>query len=124
MDNLREQAESDLAITLEGEYALPVTLITPDGISISVTGQVLYDSLELNPDTGMPVNVNNPLVTLRRSSLSRIPQPGERWVVKIPTSPSTTAELEDFIIDANAAPTGGRSLGIIRLHLKKIAQSQ
>ena len=122
MVNLREQAEADLATTLEGEYALPVQLTTPDGQVLSVTGQVVYETLEQNPETGMPVTANNPLVTLRRSSLSRVPQPSEKWFVRIPTSPSRTAELEEFIIDANKPPTGGRSIGTITLHLRKVAQ--
>ena len=116
--NLREQAESDLSFTLEGAFGLPVTLIAPDGsIQDNLTGQVLYDTIKVNPETGEEMVVNNPVVSLRRSSLDRIPLPGEKWIVKIPVDPSTTATLEDFIIDQTRPPEGGRSIGFIRLYL-------
>lgn len=120
--NLREQVETDLADTLEGEFALPVVLVAPDGITQNVTGQVLYDSIEFNPDTGESVVVNKPVVVLRRSSLSRIPEAGETWFVKIPTDPSRTATLEDFVISRDKPSIGGRSIGIIRLYLQKASQ--
>ena len=54
MPNLRELAESDLGTTLEGDFALPVELIDPDGVKQSLVGQVLYDTVEFNPETGEP----------------------------------------------------------------------
>ena len=129
--SLRERAESDLLKSLEGEYGLPVELISPDGEVINtsantgepLTGQDLYDTVVVNPETGEDMIVNNPIVTLRRSSLSRVPVPGEKWAVKIPTSPSLTADLETFIIDPEHSPEGGRSIGFIKLHLIKAQQS-
>jgi hypothetical protein len=129
--NLREQIESDLSRTLEKEYGLPVVLIDPDGNTIEVSqndgqplvGQVLYDTVRINPDTGEEMIVNNPIVSLRRSSLSRVPQAGENWIVKIPTDPSTTAAKEDFIISSTRPPEGGRSIGFIRLYLQRAKQT-
>jgi len=122
--NLRELAESDLATTLESvdEWGLPVELVDPDGVEYTgLYGQVLYDSLKDNPETGGQIVVNKPVVTLRRSSLTRVPIPGERWAVRIPTTPSTTAALETFLLD-EASELGG-SLGIVRLYLIRTAQS-
>ena len=121
--NLRERAEADLAVTLQGEFALTVQLTDPDGIITTADGQVLYDTVTMNPETGETVVANNPIVTLRRSTLSRVPEPGEAWLIKIPTTPSTTAELEDFIIDSDRSPEGGRSIGFIRLYLRRVQQS-
>ena len=122
--NLREQAESDLSFTLEGAFGLPVTLIAPDGsIQDDLVGQVLYDTVRINPETGEEMVVNNPVVVLRRSSLDRIPLPGEKWIVKIPVDPSITATLEDFMIDETRPPEGGRSIGFIRLYLRRAQQS-
>lgn len=129
--SLRERVESDLEKSLEGEWGLPVVLISPDGEIIDtsentgdpLSGQVLYDTVRINPETGEQMVVNNPIVTLRRSSLSRIPIPGETWIVKIPTTPSTTADLESFIADPERSPEGGRSIGMIRLYLIKGQQS-
>lgn len=127
--NLRERVESDLGKTLEGEFGLPVELIGP-GVKITTSandglplkGQVMFDYVRQNPDTGQDIIVNNPVVTLRRSSLLKVPKAGEKWLVKIPTSPSTTAPLEDFMIDPDTPPEGGKSLGTIRLYLRKAVQ--
>ncbi len=130
MVNIREQAESDLRFTLEGGYSLPVILIGPDaesvadqrGITQTVRGQVLYDYVKQNPDTGLDVVVHQPVVTLRTSSLSPVPQAGETWAVKIPTTPSETAALELFVFDSDRPPEGGGSIGFIRLYLQKAQQ--
>lgn len=129
--NLREKAEADLQVSLEGAWGLPVVLIDPAGNRIDtsentgdpLTGQVLFDTVRVNPDTGDNMVIGNPVVTLRRSSLSRIPAPGERWLVKIPASSSTTAALDDFIIDSSRAPEGGKSIGFIRLYLRRAKQT-
>lgn len=131
MVNLREQVESDLSFTLEREWKLPVVLIDPDGNTIDTSlndgetlgGQILYDTVRINPTTGEEMVVNNPIVSLRRSSLSRVPLPGEKWVVKIPTTPSTTAPKEDFVLSPTRPPEGGRSIGFIRLYLQRVEQS-
>ncbi len=121
MPNLRELVETDLGETLEGDFALPVELIDPDGVEQSLVGQVLYDSMELDSD-GQPITVNVPIVTLRRTSLTRIPENGEKWIVKIPTEPSTTAPLEDFMITGDRPLSGGGSIGFIRLKLQRVGQ--
>jgi len=129
--NLRERSEQDLKFSLEGEWALPVVLIDPDGNKLDtnqntgepLTGQVLYDSVKDNPQTGAPVVTNKPVVTLRRSSLSRTPEAGEKWFVQIPVDPSTTATLESFQLDKERPPEGGRSIGFIRIYLRRVKQS-
>ncbi len=129
--NLRKRAESDLGTSLEKEWGLPVVLISPDGEVIdtsensgeALTGQVLYDTVTTNPETGEEVIVNNPIVTLRRSSLSRVPVPGERWIVKIPISPDPDADLTEFVISPMRSPEGGRSIGFIKLFLQKAKQT-
>ena len=129
--NLRERAERDLARTLEGEFNLPVELVDPDGNEITASlnddlglrGQIIYDTVKLNPDTGEEIVINNPVVSLRRSSLARVPEPGEKWLVRIPIEPSTTAAKQSFIKSPTRPPEGGRSLGFIRLYLQKAEQA-
>jgi hypothetical protein len=123
MVNLRELVESDLEITLTGVWSLPVELTDPDGVVSSHRGQVLYDTVGLDPETGERIVVNNPVVSLRRSDLDRIPVAGERWHVRIPVQPSETAILADFVLDSTRAPEGGASIGFIRLYLMKAVQS-
>ena len=129
--NLREEAERHLKFSLEREWALPVVLIDPDGNTLDtnqnsgepLAGQVLYNSVKDNPQTGSPVVTNKPVVSLRRSSLSRIPKPGEKWFIKIPVDPDQTATLEMFEIDKERPPEGGRSIGFIRIYLRRVKQS-
>jgi hypothetical protein len=129
--NLREQAEADLAKSLEGDFGLPVELITPNAAIINtrqadsspLVGQVLYNSKDVDVDTGLQIVVNRPVVTLRRSSLSRIPIAGEKWIVKIPINPSETDTLIPFVLDESRPPEGGQSIGFIKLYLRAIQQS-
>ena len=130
MANLRKRIEADLAITLEGDCSLPVILVDPDGHTIDetvdgrpLTGQVLYDTVRVSPDTGEDIIVNNPVVTLRRSSLSRVPAAGEAWLVKIPESPLDGAELIPFMFDPSRPTEGGKSIGYVKLFLRKAKQS-
>lgn len=123
MINLREMAERHLSVTLEGHFALPVTLISPSGIKDEVSGQVLYDTSRFNPDTGQMVIVNTPIVSLRVSSLKTEPIAGEKWVFQIPKTPNAEAEKVSFLLDPSKAPEGGASIGFKRFYLKKIDQS-
>ena len=124
MANLREIIEKDLEVSLEGDYALPVVLIGPDGTVYTekvngddLVGQVLYSSLKFDPDTGAQVVVPQPVVTLRVSSLQRVPADGEAWGVKIPITPSTTAPLKEFSMER---PVEANTIGFIRLYLVEV----
>lgn len=132
MVNLREQAESDLQYTLEGDFKLPVILIDPDGVKQTLkkdstdplVGQIIFDTLEENPETGQQIIVHKPLVVLRRSSLDRIPIAGEKWVVKIPTVPVfDTAEDDMTSFNWEDPNEGGGSIGFIRMYLVEMEQS-
>ncbi len=124
MGNLRELAEADLETTLEDSvmgFGLPIVLIDPDGAEQTVNGQVLYETVIENPETGQEIIVPKPVVTVRRSSLDRIPIAGENWFVKIPSTPAVAAAKENYLLER--PPEGGRSIGYIRLYLMKAEQS-
>ncbi len=136
MINLRERAESDLKHTLEKEYGLPVILTDPDGVKYDksensadpdnpddLTGQILYSFVSVNPETGEEVVANNPIVSLRRSSLARVPVAGETWLFQIPVIPKYTADKIPFIMDAGRVPEPDGSIGFIRYHLTKAEQA-
>lgn len=88
-----------------------------------LNGQVMYDTLEVNTDTGVEDLVHKPVVTLRRTSLVRIPLQSEKnqWLVSIPLTPSQTATLQPYIMDRPME--SGESIGFIRLYLSKPVQS-
>ena len=111
---IRDRA--DLEFSLEGEWGLPVELVSPAGFEYTgLTGQVLYDTVREDPATGAQYVDHNPVVTLRVSSLDRVPVSGESWAVRIPTTPSTTDSLVTYYLER--ASEDGRSIGFIRLYL-------
>lgn len=122
--NLRVQVESDLEFTLEGDWGLPVVLVSPDGVEQSksknnpdedLKGQILYDHRSIDQETGLEILVNTPVVTLRVSSLDRVPQDGEVWEMLFPVVPDPDAPKERFIL-IGRPPEGGASIGFIRLY--------
>lgn len=115
MIDLRAIAEGDLVDTLEGEFGLPVVLIAPDGTSCNLRGQIVYDTKTYNPDTGVQMVVPLPVVVLRKSSLPSIPAPGERWIVRIPSTPSATGSLVSYVVERPVED--GRSIGFLNLYL-------
>ena len=131
MINLRTQIELDLADTVEAEFKMPVQLTGPDGITQvykkdSITdllgGQVLYTTRRVNPETGEVIIVNEPVVTLRISSLNRVPQNGERWYIKFPVSPVVGATYQSFTFTPTRATEGGQDIGIIKIYPQRIEQ--
>jgi len=126
---LRAEIEEALGETLEAEFGLPVVLTSPDGVRYSTSandptaelvGQVLYDTVSQDTD-GNQILDHRPVVTLRRSSLTRVPAAGEKWSVEIPTTPRADSPRETFLVE-RASEDGG-SIGFIRLYLRKAAQS-
>lgn len=124
--SLRTLAESHLAQTLENSnhFGQPVVLISPSGVTYdAVYGQVLYDTRKFDEEIGVEVIVHNPVVTVRRSSLSRVPLASEKgqWAVKIPSNPQSGAGTTTYIL-GRVSEDGG-SLGFVRLYLSAAAQS-
>lgn len=114
--NIRELIESDLSITLEGDYGLPITLIAPDGVKYEEVGQVLYNSIGEDE-----IWTNKPVVTLRISTLTRVPVAGENWAVQIPQNPDEDGATTTYVLDK--PPVHCRSIGFIKLYLTKAVQS-
>jgi len=131
MVNVRQLVESDLKTTLESEFFLPVFL-TDSATGIKYTtntngeplgGQVLNDSIKINPATGEEILAKNPVVTLRRSTLVKVPVAGEKWSVEIPVSPDPLAAKKLYTIGEMRASDDGESIGYIRLYLEEASQA-
>ena len=128
--SFRSVIERKLGVTLT-KLGLPVVLIDPDGVihdtdqvtGNALQGQVLNDTTRMSPETGEDISTPDPIVSIRRQSLARIPQDGERWGVRIPLSPVEGAALEDFLCDYDRAREGGGSIGFIRLYLHRPDQT-
>ena len=127
--NLRKRVISDLKTTLEKEWALPVVLVNPitgviqatkKGTTDPLVGQVNYVDVEVVPDTGEEVVVENPSVVLNLESLDAIPKAGERWLVKIPPESDPdipVSEFESYTYDPDKGRVVNRTMGTITLFL-------
>lgn len=123
MTSLRTTIEADLAATLEGDFASvdtagvgQITLTAPDGTQYAgIKGLVLYDQRRVNPETGLPIVVHEPVLVLRRSTLTRVPVAGETWYVRYPAPPPSTASLRG-VLGPDRAPEGGETIGFVRLY--------
>jgi hypothetical protein len=130
MTRLRARAEHDLGHTLEAEFSIPVSLIAPDGqlyatdaMGKELVGRVVWSQPRTNLDTGDVAILHDPMVTLRRSSLSRVPLTGEHWLVLLPDGPAATSPTVKWLLDASRAVEGNESLGTVRLSLTQVAQA-
>ena len=135
MTNIRELAESDLAKTLEDSssgFGLPVELTPPNGepqifkknsTTELLTGQILYETVLIDPQTGEQKIITNPNVTLRITSLVVVPKAGENWFIRIPIDPSLTAPKFSFVLSGDRDPDTMRSIGYITLYLQKAEQT-
>lgn len=121
--NLRNLAENDLKFTLEGDGGMSIDLMSPDGVwQRGLLGQVLYDTVRMNPDNAERFVVPEPIITVRRSSLVRIPAAGENWLCEIPVNPITDAPVGQYVLSSTRPPEGGSSIGFIRIYLQAVEQ--
>jgi hypothetical protein len=131
MEDLRAAIENDLHDSIEGEFGVNVELITPDGETQSMSllypteylrARVQYSSTQLDPATGVPVIVANPIVTLRIASLIRVPAAGERWMIKMPISPRIGAESRLWPFGVDRSAMDGSDIGYIKIYPQRIDQ--
>jgi hypothetical protein len=134
----RALMEAELIDIVEGEFALPVVLRGPDGVTYSTNandptgntplmGNVLYDSRrEQFSESGIPVVIKEMVLTMRRTSVpTRLINPvrGDVWEVLVPQDPTTGAAMTTYILDKSKASGDGRTIGTIRLYLKRATQA-
>ena len=137
MTNLRERAERDLGVTLEDpkQWGLPVELTGPDGKvyktsanspdplnPLPLYGQVLRNTTRESLEGGELIVTASPAVSLRISSLVRVPMADEKWHIRFPTEPSLTAEKQDYVLSEGRAPERNSSLGFMVLYPTKAEQ--
>lgn len=132
MTGLRALVESDLAYTLEGDGGQPIVLIAPDGTKYATNANdptkplmamVLYDQRKASiTETGAEVITYEMAITVRRSSLARIPAPRENWGILVPSGPRPDAPVVLMTLGPARAAEGGRSIGFIRFYPKETEQ--
>jgi len=122
--NLRTHlAGPGLKKMIEGNFGLPVELTDPDGVETVHIGEILYDREAIDPESGDLKTVQEIMVSLRKTALSRIPIAGETWKVAIPLSPALPTVLTTFLMNSDKAPIDGGSIGFVKLFLQNVEQS-
>ena len=125
--------ERDLGSLLEGDFATPIELIAPDLATYSTSandpqlplmaclghGSMSVSASSRAADDLGTIVTESTVVTLRRSSLTRVPKTGEAWLVRIAVQPTANAPAETFVL---GGPVEESVLGIIRLTLTKAEQ--
>jgi hypothetical protein len=111
--------EGDLEEILEADYGMPITFTNPATGSrpTTVQGQVIYGTREQDPATGMDVYVGTPVVSVRNSRFTTLPQKG--WECRIPASVTDSTEVS-YIIDR--VPEDGDSFGWTKFFLSRTIQ--
>ena len=130
MTNIPALSEKDLGDTIGGEFAIPVTLVSPDGTKIDTTadGKPLAgfvrrgytETRELRKGETDKVIVNAPCVKLRITALAVIPATGEKWLAGIPQSPLAGAGLEWFDLNPKKPVEVNAGRGTVKLFLSKM----
>lgn len=129
MDNLRVQVELDLHETIESEFKIEVELTGPDGVTQiysknnpteKLGGQVLYYSRVPDAYTGERIVTNFPVISLRVSSLDRVPVDGEMWYLKFATSPVSGAPKRSFVFTETRAIESGTDIGFIKIYPHRV----
>lgn len=111
MENLRAAIEADLADGIEGEFAIAISLLSPDGVRYTERGIFSESSKRVDPATGETIIVDEPVATLRTSSLTRVPVAGEKWIF--------TINGLNYTFGRDRAPEK-TSIGFTRFYLHKL----
>jgi len=121
--------ESDLGDTIEGEFGILITLISPTGISFkekkgggSLKGFVRHSYKDTRPQRGAndQVIINSPVVKFRLSSLPVIPETGAEWTIGISDKTISGAEIDWYLLDPNKPVEVNRDKGTVKLFLVKL----
>jgi len=120
--NLNILAESDLELTLEGDWQRLADFKYPDGTTQEdVPCQITWNDVEFNPQTGEPMVGRVNTVTARISSLNYTPVQGE--TVQIRFIPSNTATEKIDTISSATRPPKINSIGWVTFYPQLVEQS-
>ena len=131
MEDLRAAQEKDLSDCIEGEFGTDVILTDPDGVKyeysandpeLKLRAKVRYKTISINPETGEPVYDEEISVSIRTTSLTRTPQDGETWGIRLPVSPQVGAPIEDFLFTPDRAIISGADMGYVKIKPVAVVQ--
>lgn len=113
MGSLHDRMKRDLQFIIgaSSKSKDTVILISPFGQEYEQEGTVVYSQTREDND-GNTIIVENPSVTLQLSLLTVVPNPGEKWIVKI----------DQGIFSMEGKPLKNQTMDTIVLSLKKAIQ--
>lgn len=113
---------------IEKQVGVKVVLIDPDGKEYKksalepledLKGWFVQESLAYDLKTGVDIISDKPVLSLRIRSLERVPQDGEKWIVKVATK-LDSEELKAYVLAG--APKNSKTIGFINLGLGSVSQ--
>lgn len=129
--NLRQHIATKGIKLIISRVGMPTELINPAGELITTTAddgillksEVLYDTEEIDPETGDLIIVGKTQVTFARIELAVLPAPGETWGIRIPINPAFPTVLKTFTLGPGRAPEDGQTIGYAKYFLKELEQT-
>ena len=124
--NLREHAATNgLRRTVKGNFALPVDIVFASGNEQLQEGaQVLYDTEQIDPETGDLISVKNTWITFVKVDLDEEINQGDKAYFKFPKNPSEpSGDQLQGVLDGSKTIIDGQSLGFIRIPITETEQS-
>lgn len=123
--NLREHAATaGLRKTVQGNFGMPVDIVFASGNEqLSIQAQVLYDTEEIDPESGDLISVRREWVTLIKADLDEEINQGDTAYFKIPKSPDDQTTKIERMLDNSQQIVDGASLGFIRIPLTQVEQA-
>ncbi|MEJ2043703.1 MAG: hypothetical protein P8X74_03595 [Reinekea sp.] len=104
-------------------WGMPVDIIFASGNDQEqVNAQVLYDTEQIDPESGDLISVNNTWITFAKASLDEEINQGDKAYFKFPTRPGSTVQIAGML-DGSKAIIDGKSLGFIRIPITDVEQS-
>jgi hypothetical protein len=120
--SIRERVIRDSRIALgdADKWGVPVELVSPSAIEyLGIHGRVVYSDV-VQSDDGNEIIVNDPVVSIHLEDLERVPETGEKWIVRIPEKIGSETMVNytcERPVEIN------KSIGFITLRLVAVEQS-
>jgi hypothetical protein len=117
--SIRSRILRDNGIILGNQkgFGCKIEMISPSGIVYSdIYGRVVYSDVSIDQDQ-IEIVTNDPVVTISFEQLERIPEKGEKWIIRIPE----TTDSDNLISHTyERPPEKNDSFGFITLRLVKV----
>jgi hypothetical protein len=129
MNRLLREIQKVTEEVIEKEVGQKVVLLDDEGREYDksalnpendLMGFLVSESLEYDINTGTEVLVDAPVLSLPLRALERIPQDGEKWIIRVQTSPFSE-DLTSFTL--SGPPKNAKTIGYINLKLQIVGQN-